>query len=165
GLIGSKTVCLRTLLFGGFRTARRRRLCLGTRFLGRLGLRRLVAVAGRGLRAALSVIGDVPAASLELQRRRGEQPLDRSAAFLMCHDGGIAELLHQFEDFTAGITLIFVKWHENRGPWHARPSITSIAEGSSPSFWRRPSWRGLSSPEPLGWANLRSCPCRHRGAA
>src|ERR1035441_3886566 len=82
------------------------RFALGIGFCLRFPIR-----ACRRLLAVSAVIGDVPAGSLELQRRKRNQPFQLSAAALVDRQDRIREFLPDLEGFAAMVTPIIVKWH------------------------------------------------------
>src|ERR1019366_5713932 len=103
-------------------TGRRGRLALGLGFglALRLALRFAVGIgfrlrfpirAGGRLLAVAAVIGDVPAGSLELQRRKRNQPFQFPAAGIVDRQDRIREFLSDLEGFTTLVTSIIVKWH------------------------------------------------------
>src|ERR1019366_4887097 len=77
-----------------------------------IGLRLRFSIrAGGRLLAVAAVIGDVPAGSLELQRRKRDQPFQLAAAALVHRQDRISEFLPDLESFTTVVTSIIVKWH------------------------------------------------------
>jgi len=59
----------------------------------------------------IRVVGDVPARSLKLHRRRGNHLLHASSALGTLLDHPVGKFLYLFEAMTALLALIFVKRH------------------------------------------------------
>ena len=57
------------------------------------------------------IVGDVPSGAFELERRSGQQSLDRAAATLVSFQRGVGEFLYLFKLLTAGIAFVLVDWH------------------------------------------------------
>ena len=128
GLLGVGAGCGGRLWFGRglcrgfrvrfrFRLGFRLRIRLGIRFRIRLGLRfalGLIAAAtvtGRSGRTTLGVVGDVPAAALELDGRGGNHLLDLTLAFGAFRDRGVGEFNDSLESVMALGAFVFVKRH------------------------------------------------------
>src|SRR5262249_23607384 len=95
----------------GARPGALRVLCLLGIAGGRLRIRVPVALR-RGRRVLLGVVGDVPAAALELNRRRRQQLVHRAAAAARTAlDERIGELLNLLEALTARFAFVFVQGH------------------------------------------------------
>ena len=123
---------------GGGRTRGRRRVAL-RRVLGGSRRRSLFRLfTGLAVRRTVlpGVVGDVPAAALELKRGRRDQLVYGSATSRALPDRRVRKLLNRFETMRAGIALIFVEWHDARCPY------SSTSPASEPSISCRWSQNG-----------------------
>src|SRR5262249_13084904 len=115
----------------------------------RLRRRRVTRGAGRLAASAAAilprVVGDVPAAALELDCRSGKELVDRAAALWTLVHRRIRKLLHDFEAVTVRVALVFVQRHYvpvDRCLENPPPAYSSMSPPSTPSINVRCSQNG-----------------------